>query len=173
MAQKKTIPLLPEIIIPDINGYTAFDDGSTTYKLSLDNLLNFIYDNQSGMVTGGTYDSNTGRITFITKNGSPIYVTGLTNNTSFWLTDENKILNEGETILISGDYVLENTTLTLNSSNTQISNGNMVFNKNAQIFIGGYLVLINSNIINNGLINIGGSCILIGNSTITGTGIIN
>ena len=69
--------------------------------------------------------------------------------------------------------MLSGTNLTLESSNLQISIGNIDFNKRAQIFIGGYLLLIDSNIINNGEITVGGAIIFSGDSTIIGTGIIN
>jgi hypothetical protein len=68
--------------------------------------------------------------------------------------------------------VLSGTNLTLESSNLNISIGNINFNKYAQIFIGGYLLIIDSNIINNGLISVAGAIIFSGNSAITGTGII-
>jgi hypothetical protein len=96
-----------------------------------------------------------------------------TDNFKHWLENRNEKLSSDETLVISGNYVLSGTNLTLESSNLEISNGNINFNKWAQIFIGGYLLLIDSNIINNGEINVGGAIIFSGNSTITGTGIIN
>lgn len=96
-----------------------------------------------------------------------------TDNFKHWLENRNETLASDETLVISGNYVLSGTNLTLESSNLQISNGNINFNKWAQIFIGGYLLLIDSNIINNGEINVAGAIIFSGNSTITGTGIIN
>jgi hypothetical protein len=49
---------------------------------------------------------------------------------------------------------------------------NKSFKKEGSIFIGGNLLLKDSYIENDGLISVGGEVILIGNSQITGTGII-
>lgn len=89
-----------------------------------------------------------------------------------WEGNITKVLPSDETLVISGNYVLSGTNLTLASDNVNIEISGIDFNKYAQIFIGGYLLLINSNIVNNGLINVGGGIIMSGNSTITGTGII-
>ncbi len=105
-------------------------------------------------------------------------LSGLTNfigsilNVNHWLENETKVLGSKETIIISGDYVLIDTNLTL-QKDTEITIGSLTFNKYAQIYIGGNLLLLNSNIINDGLINVAGAIIFSGNSTITGLGIIN
>ena len=121
-------------------------------------------------ITGGTYSANT--ITFTDNNNKSFNVTGITQNTKYWLENKNQTVKDDETIVISGNYVLSGTNLTLETSGTQLSIGNINFDKYAQIFIGGYLLLIDSNIVNNGLISVGGAIIFSGNSTITGTGII-
>lgn len=92
-------------------------------------------------------------------------------NVKHWLEDETRVLDSKDTIVISGDYVLENSNLEL-TNESSLSIGGLVFNKYSQIFIGGNLLLKDSNIINDGLINVAGAVILNGNSTITGTGII-
>lgn len=92
-------------------------------------------------------------------------------NVKHWLEDETRVLDSKDTIVISGDYVLENSNLEL-TNESSISIGGLTFNKYSQIFIGGNLLLKDSNIINDGLINVAGAVILNGNSTITGTGII-
>jgi hypothetical protein len=94
-------------------------------------------------------------------------------NTKYWLENKNKIINNDETIVIKGDYVLSASTLTLETSNTLLTFSGIDFYKRAKIFIDGYLLLIDSNIINNGEITVGNAIIFIGNSTITGTGILN
>jgi ribosomal protein L24 len=169
---KKRIPQFQETFNPILSGFTVYDDGQKTYKISLQTLINLVNDSDYSNITGGTYDGNTGEITLTNTNGELIIVTGITQNTKHWLKDTEKILKDDETIVISGDYVLENSSLTLETSDTNISNGNLVFNKNSQIFIDGFLVIIDSDIINNGKISVGKSIILLGNSTITGTGII-
>ena len=108
-----------------------------------------------------------------------VSLSGLTNfinttdNFKHWLANRNETLGSDETLVISGNYVLSGTNLTLESSNLEISIDQINFNKRAQIFIGGYLLLIDSNIINNGEISVGGAIIFSGNSTIIGTGILN
>ena len=93
-------------------------------------------------------------------------------NAKHWESNTDKTLPSDSTLVISGNYVLSGTNLTLNSDNININISGIDFNKYAQIFIGGYLLLIDSNIVNNGLISVGGAIIMSGNSTITGTGII-
>jgi hypothetical protein len=94
------------------------------------------------------------------------------SNVTHWLEGTSKTVGSTETVVISGDYVLRNSQLYLLSDNDSITIGNLIFNKYAQIFIGGYLLLVDSNIVNDGLINVAGGVILSGNSTITGTGIL-
>lgn len=89
-----------------------------------------------------------------------------------WEGNVSKTLGSTETLVLSGNYVLSNTNLTIDSDNVNIQISGIDFNKYGQIFIGGYLLLINSNINNNGLISAAGGIIMSGNSTITGTGII-
>jgi hypothetical protein len=123
-------------------------------------------------VTGGTYDNNSGAITFTNATGGTFQVIGLPKNAKHWLNNETKSLDSQETLVISGNYVLQNSNLYLNTSGNQISIGSINFNECAQIFIGGYLLLMDSNIVNNGEISVAGDVIFYGNSTITGTGII-
>ena len=112
--------------------------------------------------------SLTGLTTFI----SPFINTGFTTNVKHWLQNETTLLKSDETIVVSGDYVLVDTDLEL-QKDTEITIGSLTFNKYAQLYIGGNLLLLNSNIVNDGLINVGGAIIFSGNSTITGLGIIN
>jgi hypothetical protein len=143
MANKR-IPQLQEIVVPVPTGYTIYDDGQITYKISLESLIDFINESNSG----------------------------LTNNVKHWLTNENKVINSDETIVIAGNYVLSGSTLTLMSDDLELIFDDIDFNKYGQIFIGGHLLIIDSNIINNGLISVAGMVKLLGNSTITGTGIL-
>jgi hypothetical protein len=121
-------------------------------------------------VTGGTYSANT--ITINNSTGGTISITGITPNVKYWNDNKNVVLASDETLVISDNYVLSGTNLTLTSGNLNISVGNINFNKYAQIFIGGYLLLIDSNIVNDGLISVAGAIILSGNSTITGNGFL-
>lgn len=93
-------------------------------------------------------------------------------NVKHWEGNSTRTLNSDETLVISGNYVLSGTNMTLSSDNISIEVSGIDFNKYAQVFIGGYLLLIDSNIVNNGLISVGGAIIMSGSSTITGTGII-
>jgi len=105
-----------------------------------------------------------------------IPLSGLTSfvnsSVKYWIDNKNVVLGANDTVVISGNYVLSGTNLTLESGNVNISVGNINFDKYAQIFIGGYLLLIDSNIVNNGLISVAGACIMSGNSTIINNGII-
>jgi hypothetical protein len=121
-------------------------------------------------ITGGTYSANT--ITLNNSTGGTVTITGITPNIKYWNENRNVVLASDETIVIADNYVLSGTNLTLQNGNLNISIGNLNFNKYAQIFIGGYLLLIDSNIVNNGLISVAGAVIFSGNSTITGTGIL-
>lgn len=89
-----------------------------------------------------------------------------------WESNIEKTIESDSTVVISGNYVLSGTNLTLNSDNLNLNISGIDFNKYAQIFIGGYLLLIDSNIVNNGMISVGGGIIMSGASTITGTGIL-
>lgn len=150
-------------------------NNGVTKQLSLTGLTEFItpyIDTINPTITGGTYDNNTGIATFENSTGDSFQVTGFTTNIKHWEQNQNKILKSDETLVISGDYVLVDTDLELQQE-TQITIGSLTFNKGAQIYIGGNLLLLNSNIINNGLINVAGAIVLSGDSTITGTGIIS
>ena len=163
----KFISQFPEITSPLYSGDTIYDDGVTTYRMSIQTLKNVI-----GYLTGGTYNRTESTISLKTNNNEVIVVTGITLNNKHWYTDEQKIVLSDEVLNLPENLVLENTQLTINSSNLTIDNGNINFNKYGQIFINGSLLLIDSVIVNNGMIKIDGSLILMGNSHITGTGII-
>ena len=94
------------------------------------------------------------------------------SNIKQWLSNTTKTLNYSDTIVISGDLVLDTTFLTLTTSDSSIVAGPLVFNQYSQVYIGGNLILNNSNIVNQGLISVGGGIILIGTSSITGKGLI-
>jgi hypothetical protein len=104
-------------------------------------------------------------------------VSGLTEtienlNVKHWREDETKIISARDTIVISGNYVLKNINLTIENSGNEIITNDDTFSEFGQLFIGGHLLLIDTNIINNGSISVAGGIIYSGSSTITGTGII-
>jgi hypothetical protein len=150
-----------------VSGPTRFTNGLTANTISATTYQNLPIDIR---VTGGTYSAGT--TTFRNNTGGTFSVTGFTNNIKHWEQNQNKILKSDETIVISGDYVLVGTNLSLQKE-TEITIGSLTFNKYAQVYIGGNLLLLNSNIVNDGLINVAGAIIFSGNSTITGLGIIN
>lgn len=120
--------------------------------------------NESPSATGYTIFDD-GSVTYSVKAGEFI-------DTKHWLYNENKIIESNKTVVINGDYVLENSNLTLESSGIEYLLGPLSFKKESQMYVGGNLLLLNSNIINNGKISIGGGLILSGTSSVTGTGII-
>lgn len=97
---------------------------------------------------------------------------GSTGLTKFWLYNVTQSVSDDETIVISDNYVLKNSLLVLNASAEEFSVSNINFIKKAQIFIGGNLLLVDSDIVNNGILSVAGAVILSGSSTITGTGIV-
>lgn len=93
-------------------------------------------------------------------------------NVQQWITNTTRNLEYSDTIVISGDLVLDTSILTLTTSESNIIAGPLVFNQCSQVFIGGNLVLNNSNVINQGLLRVAGGIILLGTSSITGKGLI-
>ena len=160
---------------PTLSDVFPIVNNGVTKQLSLTGLTAFIgpyIDTINSILTGGTYDNNTGTATFTNSVGGSFEISGFTTNVKHWEENKNKVLKSEETLVISGDYVLVNTDLEL-QQDSQITIGSLTFNKYAQLYIGGNLLLLNSNILNNGLVNVAGATIFSGNSTITGTGIIN
>jgi hypothetical protein len=102
--------------------------------------------------------------------GSGRNLTDLTPTTN-WNYDKEFSVKKTEQLTFSGDYILENTYLSVIGGDEEIEySSNKSFKKEGSIFIGGNLLLKDSYIENDGLISVGGEVILIGNSQITGTG---
>jgi hypothetical protein len=90
-----------------------------------------------------------------------------------WNIESEYQISSDEQFTFSGDYVLDDSYLYIESSNTQVEySANKFFKKRGKLFIGGNLLLRNSQIENDGEINVGGQIILIDDSQITGTGTI-
>jgi hypothetical protein len=152
------ISLLPNSTTPVLSGVTALVQSGNTYSVSLSDIKDlFFQEIYSNSITGGTFYGDGSKLSGINK---------------YWFTNDNKIVNTGETLVISENLILENSTLSIDGTNTGITINAEVFYKRGEIFIGGNLVLVNSQIINNGLISVAGGVILNGTSTITGTGTI-
>ena len=90
-----------------------------------------------------------------------------------WNTDKEYQIGNTEQLTFAGDYVLDNSDLYIEGSEENIEYAqDKLAKKTGKIYIGGNLIIKDSTIENNGEIGVGGSVILIGNSQITGTGII-
>jgi hypothetical protein len=90
-----------------------------------------------------------------------------------WNIDSNYQISSDEQFTFSGDYVLDDSYLYIESGNTQVEySANKFFKKRGKLFIGGNLLLRNSQIENDGEISVGGQIILIDDSQITGRGTI-
>jgi hypothetical protein len=90
-----------------------------------------------------------------------------------WNIESEYQISSNEQLTFSGDYVLEDSNLYIEGSNEQVEySANKFFKKTGKIFIGGNLLLKNSQIENDGEISVGGQIILIDDSQITGTGTI-
>ena len=90
-----------------------------------------------------------------------------------WNTNKEYQIGNTEQLTFAGDYILDNSDLYIEGSEESIEySQNKLAKKAGKIYIGGNLIIKDSTIENNGEIGVGGSVILIGNSQITGTGII-
>jgi hypothetical protein len=99
----------------------------------------------------------------------------LTNlpSTTNWNNGKEYVVRNTEQLTFSGDYILEDCNLLIEGSETEIEySPNKYFYKVGSIFIGGNLLVKDSYIQNDGKISVGGELILIGDSQITGSGII-
>jgi hypothetical protein len=182
------ISLLPNLTTPVLSGVTAVVQSGVTYNVTLSDLKDLL----KVYLTGVTFSGNTltigdsignsiseeilnfDEINSNSITGGTFYGDGskLSGINKYWFTNDNKIVNTGETLVISENLILENSTLSIDGTNTGITINAEVFYKRGEIFIGGNLVLVNSQIVNNGLISVAGGVILNGTSTITGTGTI-
>lgn len=156
--------ILSGVTYNDVLGVLTFDTNKNTQII----LTGFTTD--PGLIlSGASYNNNLGVLTFDTNNNTNLILSGFTTNVKHFESNTVKTVRSDETIVIAGDYVLEDTNLTLEDESSIVI-GSLTFNKYGQIFIGGNLLIKDSNIINNGLINVGGAVVFSGNSTITGTG---
>jgi hypothetical protein len=104
--------------------------------------------------------------------GDGSQLTNLPLNTN-WNNGKEYVVRNTEQLTFSGDYILEDSNLLIEGGETEIEySSNKYFFKVGSIFIGGNLLVKDSYIQNNGKISVGGEVILIGNSQITGNGII-
>ena len=100
-------------------------------------------------------------------------LTNLSANTNWNNTYDSYLIRKTEQLTFSGDYILENGFLLIEGGDEEVEySANKSFKKEGTLFIGGNLLLKDSVIENNGKISVGGEVILIGNSSIDGTGII-
>jgi hypothetical protein len=152
----------PQITVSG-SGQVSFNTGSVssgyTYEFSgsakMQNDLNV-----SGSVTAS----------YFVGDGSQL--TNLPLNTN-WNNGKEYVIRNTEQLTFSGDYILEDSNLLIEGGETEIEYAsNKYFFKVGSIFIGGNLLVKDSYIQNNGKISVGGEVILIGNSQITGNGII-
>ena len=152
----------PQITVSG-SGQVSFNTGSVssgyTYEFSgsakMQNDLNV-----SGSVTAS----------YFVGDGSQL--TNLPLNTN-WNNGKEYVIRNTEQLTFSGDYILEDSNLLIEGGETEIEYSlNKYFFKVGSIFIGGNLLVKDSYIQNNGKISVGGEVILIGNSQITGNGII-
>jgi hypothetical protein len=159
---------------PTVSDVFPIVNNGITKKLSLGGLADFLesYDNDV-FVTGGTYSFFAETATFTNNSGGTFSVTGITNgNIKKWSDGKLIGIAGGETILISGNYILIDSELNIYDSNNNITIGNISFDKKGELYIGGNTFFQDTTIINDGIISIAGALILSGNTTITGTGII-
>jgi hypothetical protein len=153
-----------------VSGATRFTNGLTANTISATTYFNLPIDIR---VTGGTYSSSAETITFTNNTGGTFNVTGIPNgNTKKWKTGGTVEISGEETILVSGNYVLQDSELNILDGGNSISVSNILFEEKGELYIGGNTFFNDTTINNDGIISIAGALILSGNTTITGTGII-
>ena len=122
--------------------------------------------------SGSTGTSGTSGTSGSTGTSGTSGSTNLLSSIGWNISKEYQIGNT-EQLTFAGDYVLDNSDLYIEGSEENIEYAqDKLAKKTGKIYIGGNLIIKDSSIENNGEIGVGGSVILIGNSQITGTGII-
>lgn len=155
---------MPVIRIGDLTTFTGDTSGSwlvindstntTTYKAQREQLLSGSFFGSASYAITASYALNA----------------GASSLTKFWVENTTQSIQPYETIVISDNYVMENSLLILSASVDAYSAGPLIFEKKAQLYIGGHLLLVDTNVINDGILSVAGGVILSGSSTITGTG---
>ena len=92
--------------------------------------------------------------------------------TRFWVENVTQSIQPDETIVVSDNYVMKNCLLILSGSADYYDVGPLNFSKKAELIVGGHILFVDCQIINDGLISVAGGIVLSGSSTITGTGTI-
>ena len=122
--------------------------------------------------SGSTGTSGTSGTSGSTGTSGTSGSTNLLSSIGWNISKEYQIGNT-EQLTFAGDYILDNSDLYIEGSEENIEYAqDKLAKKTGKIYIGGNLIIKDSTIENNGEIGVGGSVILIGNSQITGTGII-
>lgn len=152
----------------------TYSNGTTIFKNNTGGTFSVTgITTQDVFVTGGTYSASAETATFKNNTGGTFSVTGITNgNTKKWIESQIIQIAGNESVLVSGNYVLIDTQLNILNSNNNITIGNISFDKEGELYIGGNVYFQDTTINNDGIISIAGALILSGNTTITGTGII-
>ena len=184
MAENKLIPDLLTITEPNLTGYTIYDDGNTTYKMPLGELVAFVTTaegdfattgsnifNGSQTINGSIIISGSGNI--YTKPSNP--VTGMTRNMSSYNTfiGSESIPQKSDNMQFSPTVsynigAVQGNTINFYGPNTTTSSWNVLSN----LFMGGQginfgtlsnpmnkisgSVQLSANILNNGTINVKG-----------------
>jgi hypothetical protein len=113
-----------------------------------------------------------GYVTASSFQGDGRYLTNLSPSTNWNINQEYQV-SKTEQLTFSGDYILENSYLFIEGgTDIEEYSPNKSFKKEGTLYIGGNLLLKNSLLENNGKVSVRGEVILIGDSQITGTGII-
>lgn len=151
------LPEVSSLVNTDILPAVA---SGTTSKITLENLANTLPQVSSSISASYALTAS------YALNSTP----GVAGFPKHWIYNQTKSLQDDETLVISDNFVLKNSLLMLTASAESFTVGPVVFTKQSQIFIGGNMLLVDSNIVNDGYISVAGAVILSGSSTITGTG---
>jgi hypothetical protein len=156
-------------LISDLQGTASYAQNS--------NIANSAYTASSAdnfIVRGDLSVADTVSASSFIGDGSQLTgISGGGSNTSRnWLTSTTLTVLSSDTATFSTDFVAEDSTININSENKQYTIGAKTISKRGSIFISDDALLLDSSIVNNGVISVQGALILSGSTTITGTGIL-
>ena len=111
MAENKLISELSGITNPSLTGYTVYDDGITTYKLPLGELVAYVTTSEGDFVTTSSFNTYTGSVTQMMLSLNPVlsslqtstgslnsFTSSLNDKTSSFATTGSNTFNGSQTI---------------------------------------------------------------------------
>lgn len=151
-----------------ISSSITYSSGSNIFGNDLANTQTFTGSvnitgslNVDAVVSASSYVGDGSQLTGISAAGS-----------KNWLTSTTLTVLSSDTATFSTDFVAEDSIININADNRQYTIGAKTISKRGSIFISDDALLVDSSIVNDGVISVQGALILSGSTTITGTGIL-